>query len=165
MARLSWPNFTVVVVMGQGPVLFAPGTSNGFERSGKGHPIWLVPVGGLKLDKKKRVGVNPELGRTLAAALDAAPGSSPVAVMGFAQAGLRFQWTDCPVRHSPDLSSACEYEPVSGQIRVRILPRHLNIISRTASPDSQWPQPTPACITNRPSASSRPKLTPVPIFR
>jgi len=44
----------------------------------------------------------------------------------FAQAGLRFQWTDCPVRHSPDLSSACEYEPVSGQIRVRILPRHLN---------------------------------------
>jgi hypothetical protein len=83
-------------------------------------------VGGLKLDKKKRVGVNPELGRTLAAALDAAPGSNPVAVMGFAQAGLRFQWTDCSVRHSPDLYSACEYEPVSGQIRVRILPRHLN---------------------------------------
>jgi hypothetical protein len=38
-------------------------------------------VGGLKLDKKKRVGVNLELGRTLAAALDAAPGSSPVAVI------------------------------------------------------------------------------------
>jgi hypothetical protein len=44
----------------------------------------------------------------------------------FAQAGLRFQWTDCPVRHSSDLSSACEDEPVTGQIRVRILPRHLN---------------------------------------
>jgi hypothetical protein len=44
----------------------------------------------------------------------------------FAQAGLRFQWMDCSVRHSSDLPSACEDEPVTGQIRVRILPRQLN---------------------------------------
>jgi len=44
----------------------------------------------------------------------------------FAQAGIRFQWTECGVRHSSDLSSACEDEPVTGQIRVRMLPHHLN---------------------------------------
>jgi hypothetical protein len=44
----------------------------------------------------------------------------------FAQSGIDFAWTYCPLRPSPGSSLACDSESTPGEIRVRVLERHLN---------------------------------------
>ena len=43
----------------------------------------------------------------------------------FAQSGIDLAWTYCPPRPSPNSARECKSEPVPGQIRVRVLGRHL----------------------------------------
>jgi hypothetical protein len=44
----------------------------------------------------------------------------------FAQTGIQFAWVYCSPRPSPDSPSICKGEPGTGEIRVRVLRRHLN---------------------------------------
>lgn len=44
----------------------------------------------------------------------------------FGQTGIRLQWTYCSTGRSPVSTSICEGEPAPGQIRLRVLRRHLN---------------------------------------
>ena len=44
----------------------------------------------------------------------------------FGQSGIHLAWTNCPAQPEPGSPVACEGEPAPGEMRVRMLKRHLN---------------------------------------